>query len=252
MTAAGRSHLTALVLAGTLLLNPAGRPSGPRASPGPGPFPPGPFPPSEPADTIVDSFHGYDLGTPADRIGEIDVSRPPDARVDGLEVYARTLRFIAMPTRAYFYLDSAEQRLRRGKHLIEPDPSSCVRELTTLRLMVAGTHPDLAVRVIRGSGAARDTSAADGGGAPPVQCPAFMEAEEARSWSVLFRNPDTDAVEVRMELFRRDGTPRILACYLLTGPECSWPDSVAVETGPKLLAPGRGPDTAEVHREERG
>lgn len=244
MIAAGRPYPTAAALAGALLLFASGSLSG-RGSP-----PPAPPPRYAPVDTIVDSFHGYELGTPVERIGEIDGSRPPDGRVDGLEVYARTLRFIAMPARAYFYLDTAGHRLRRGKHLIEPDLASCVRELTTLRLMVAGTHPDLRVQVIRGSGAARDTPATDGGGPPPVRCPEFMEAEEARSRTVLFRHPDTDAVEVRMELFRRNGTPRILACYLLAGPDCAWPDSVEVETGPKLLAPGRGPDTADVPREE--
>lgn len=194
------------------------------------------------ADTVVDGFHGYEFGTPADRIGEIDASRPPEARHDGLEVYARTLRFIGMPTRAYFYLDTTEHRLRRGKHLIEPDTSSCVRELTTLRLMVAGTHPDLRAEVTRGSGATADTSAAGAGGPPPIQCPRFLEAEDARGWSVRFRNPDTGATEVRMELFRRDGEPRILACYLNES-DCAWPDSASVEQGPKLLAPGRSPDT---------
>ena len=244
MTGAGHPHLTTALLVAALLLA-TNRPlSGPR--------PPGatPLRPPPPADTIVDSFHGYELGTPGDGIGEIDVSRPPDDRVDGLEVYARSLRFIAMPTRAYFYLDTAEHRLRRGKHLIEPDPASCVRELTTLRLMVAGTHPDLSVRVIRGSGAGGDTATVRDG-APPVRCPAFMEAEEARGWSVLFRNPETEAVEVRMELFRRDGKPRILACYL-NEDDCVWPDSVAVEPGPKMLAPGRGPDTTDGPGERRG
>lgn len=245
MTAAGRSHLTALALAGAVLLGPPAPSSGPSHSAAPGPLPRSAAPAS--ADTIVDSFHGYDLGTPADRIGEIDVSRPPDGRVDGLAVYERTLRFISMPTRAYFYLDTAEHRLRSGKHLIEAEPSSCVRQLTTLRLMVSGTHPDLDVRVVRGSGASGDGSA---GGGPPVRCPGFMEAEDARSWRVLFRHPETDAVEVRMELFRRGGTPRILACYLLTEAECAWPDSVEVESGPKLLAPGRGPDTADARRKE--
>lgn len=243
MTGAGHPHLTTALLV-VALLPATDRPlSGPR--------PPGapPLRPPAPADTIVDSFHGYELGTPGDRIGEIDVSRPPDDRVDGLEVYARSLRFIAMPTRAYFYLDTAEHRLRRGKHLIEPDPASCVRELRTLRLMVAGTHPDLTVRVIRGAGAGGDTTTRRAG-APPVRCPAFMEAEEARGWSVLFRNPETEAVEVRMELFRRDGKPRILACYL-NDDDCAWPDSVAVEPGPKMLAPGRGPDTTDGPGERR-
>ena len=247
MTGAGHPHLTTALLVAALLVVPGRPPTGPR--------PPGvtSLRSPAPADTIVDSFHGYELGTPGDRIGEIDVSRPPDDRLDGLEVYARSLRFIAMPTRAYFYLDTAEHRLRRGKHLIEPDPSSCVRELTTLRLMVAGTHPDLSVRVIRGAGAGGDTATVRGG-TPPVRCPAFMEAEEARGWSVLFRNPETEAVEVRMELFRRDGKPRILACYLNES-DCVWPDSVAVEPGPKMLAPERGPDTTEARGEpgeERG
>lgn len=244
MTDVGPPHLATGLLV-TALLVVTTRPSpGPRGSPSAAPLRP-----SATFDTIVDSFHGYEFGTPADRIGEIDISRPPDARMDGLEVYARSLRFIGMPTRAYFYLDSAEYRLRRGKHLIEPDASSCVRQLTTLRLMVAGTHPDLSVRVIRGSGAERNE--ATGRGAPPVQCPGFMDAEDALEWSVLFRNPDTDAVEVRMELFRREGQPRILACYLNTD-DCDWPDSVTVEPGPKLLAPGRGPDTTDAPREERG
>lgn len=223
MTAGGLPHLTAFVVAGATLLSPA--------------------------DTVVDSFHGYELGTPGTRIDEIDVARAPEALVDGLGVYARTLRFIGMPTRAHFYLDTTEHRLRRGKHLVEPDSSSCVRQLTTLRLMVAGTHPDLRVRTIRGSGATADTASPDPGGAPPVQCPGFMEAGEASSWSVLFRNPDSDAVEVRMELFRRGGKPRILACYLNES-DCAWPDSVRVQPGPRLLAPERGPDTTDGPREE--
>lgn len=243
MTDVGPRHLTTGLLVATLLAGTTRPPPGLRGFPSAAPLRP-----SATADTIVDSFHGYEFGTPADRIGEIDISRPPDARMDGLEVYARSLRFIGMPTRAFFYLDSAEYRLRRGKHLIEPDASSCVRQLTTLRLMVAGTHPDLSVRVTRGSGAEPD-GAADRR-APPVQCPGFMEADEALEWSVLFRNPDTDAVEVRMELFRREGQPRILACYL-NADDCDWPDSVTVEPGPKLLAPGRGPDTTDARREER-
>lgn len=194
------------------------------------------------SDTIVDGFHGYEFGIPASRIGEIDASFPPEYEVDGLQVYARTLRFIGMPSRTYFYLDPETKRLRRGKHLIEPDPSSCVRQLTTLRLMVAGTHPDLEVEVIRGSGAGADTTEAGSGGAPPVRCPGFMEADSARAWSVLFRNPASGNVEARMELFRRSGTPRILACYLNES-DCVWPDSVEVRPGPKLRAPGRGPDT---------
>lgn len=238
--------MTAWVLAGALLLTPSAPFPASAASPSPDASRT-----AAAADTVLDSFHGYEIGTPGDRIGEIDVSRAPDARVDGLAVYARSLRFIAMPTRAFFYLDTAEHRLRRGKHLIEPDASSCVRQLTTVRLMVAGTHPDLRVELIRGSGAARDTSAADGGGGPPVQCPGFMEAEEARSWSVLFRNPETDAVEARMELFRHEGQPRILACYLNVS-DCAWPDSVQVEPGPKMLAPARGPDTTDAPREEPG
>lgn len=245
MTGAGRPHRTICLLGAALLLIAA------RPLPGPPASSSAALPEaSAPADTIVDGFHGYEFGTPGDRIGEIDVSRPPQRRVDGLEVYARSLRFIAMPTRAYFYLDSAEHRLRGGKHLIEPDASSCVRELTTLRLMVAGTHPELAVRVVRGSGGERDTTEVERAG-PPVRCPAFMETEEARRRSVLFRHPETGSVEVRMELFRRDGKPRILACYLNEA-DCVWPDSVSVEPGPKMLAPGRGPDTADASREERG
>ncbi len=245
MTDVRPPHLTASLLVAALLLAPARPFPGPRLSPSAASLRP-----STPTDTIVESFHGYEFGTPADHIGEIDISRPPDARMDGLEVYARSLRFIGTPTRAYFYLDSADYRLRRGKHLIEPDASSCVRQLTTLRLMVAGTNPDLSVHVIRGSGAERNEVGTEPG-APPVQCPGFMEADEAREWSVLFRNPDTGAVEVRMELFRREGQPRILACYL-NRDDCDWPDSVAVEPGPKLLAPGRGPDTTDARREERG
>lgn len=194
------------------------------------------------ADTIVDGFHGYEFGVPASRIGEIDATFPPEYEVDGLQVYARTLRFIGMPSRTYFYLDPDTKRLRRGKHLIEPDSSACVRQLTTLRLMVAGTHPDLEVEVIRGSSAGADTSEAGSGGTPPVRCPGFMEADSARSWSVLFRNPTSGNVEARMELFRRSGTPRILGCYLNES-DCAWPDSVEVRPGPKLRAPGRGPDT---------
>lgn len=246
MTDAGRPDRTIRLLGVALLFFavrphpvPPATPSA--ASPGP----------SAPADTLVDSFHGYEFGTPGDRIGEIDLSRPPDHRVDGFEVYARSLRFIAMPTRAYFYLDTAEHRLRAGKHLIEPDASSCLRELTTLRLMVAGTHPELAVRIVRGSGGQRDTAGVDRGGTHPVRCPDFMETEEARVRSVLFRHPETGSVEARMELFRRDGNPRILACYL-NEVDCVWPDSVSVEPGPKMLAPGRGADTADASREERG
>ena len=237
MTGSGRSHLTAAAVAAAGLLT---LPPGPD---GPGGIPSAPSSAAVAAraDTVVDGFHGYRFGTPAARIGEIDGSRAPDARHEGLEVYARTLRFIGMPTRAYFYLDTAEHRLRRGKHLIEPDPAACVRELTTLRLMLAGTYPDLRVDVIRGSGAAADTATA-GGGPPPVQCPGFVEAEEARGWSVLFRNPETDATEIRIELFRHRGEPRILACYLNES-DCVWPDSASVEPGPKLLAPSRAPDT---------
>lgn len=198
--------------------------------------------PTAAPDTIVDGFHGYEFGVPASRIGEIDASLPPEYEADGLQVYARTLRFIGMPSRTYFYLDPEDKRLRRGKHLIEPDASACVRQLTTLRLMVAGTHPDLEVEVIRGSGAGADTTEAGSGGAPPVRCPGFMDADSARAWSVLFRNPSSGNVEARMELFRRSGTPRILACYLNES-DCVWPDSVEVRPGPKLRAPGLGPDT---------
>lgn len=202
-----------------------------------------PFPAATSApDTVLDGFHGYEFGIPASRIGEIDASFPPEYEVDGLQVYARTLRFIGMPSRTYFYLDPGTKRLRRGKHLIEPAPSSCVRQLTTLRLMVAGTHPELDVEVIRGSGADADTSEAGSGGAPPVRCPGFIEADSVRNWSVLFRNPTSGTVEARMELFRRSGQPRILACYL-NDSDCVWPDSVEVRPGPKLRAPGRGPDT---------
>lgn len=246
MTDAGRPHRTIRLLGVALLLTAA------RPLPGPPAFSSAAAPePSAPADTIVDGFHGYEFGTPGDRIGEIDVSRPPGRRVNGLEVYARSLRFIAMPTRAYFYLDTAEHRLRGGKHLIEPDASSCVRELTTLRLMVAGTHPELAVQIVRGSGGERDTTEVDRGGPPPVRCSDFMGTEEARGRSVLFRHPETGSVEVRMELFRRDGKPRILACYRNEA-DCAWPDSVSVEPGPEMLAPGRGPDTADATREEGG
>lgn len=198
---------------------------------------------------MLDGFHGYEFGTPAAEIGEIDASRPPESRHRGLDVHARTVRFLGMPTRAYFYLDSAG-RLRRGRHLLEPDRSSCVRQLTTLRLMVAGTHPDLLVELIRGSGAAADTARPAGRGAPPVRCPGFLAADTARSWSVLFRHPETGAVEARMELFRRDGEPRILACYRNES-DCVWPDSLRVRQGPKLRAPGREPGPADTARKDR-
>ncbi len=203
-----------------------------------------------PADTVVDGFHGYDLGTPAGSIGEIEPSGSPDARLDGLEVYARTLRFLGMPTRAYFYLDTAEHRLRRGKHLMEPGASSCARQLNTLRLMVAGTHPELRVQSIRRSGASADTADVEESGLAAARCPDLMGESEAVEWTLLMRNPRTDAVEVRMELFRRGGEPRILACYLNQS-DCAWPDSVEVRPGPELRAPGRGPDTASARGEAR-
>lgn len=202
-----------------------------------------------PPDTVVDGFHGYRFGTPGVRIEEIDVTAPPYRRHEGLEVYARDLHFLGVPTRAYFYLDSARRRLRRGKHLIEPDPSSCVRQLTTLRLMVAATHPELDVR-IRRSGGGSDTTSPARGGAPPVRCPDFLDADSAGSWTVLFRNPSGGRVEARMELFRRDDEPRILACYL-NETDCAWPDSVEVRPGPRMLAPGREPDTAAYRPEPR-
>lgn len=202
---------------------------------------------SAPADTVLDGFHGYVFGVRAARIGEIDSSRPPEYTVDGMEVYVRTLRFVGMPARTYFYLDPEDRRLRRGKHLIEPDASSCVRQLTTLRLMVSGTHPDLRTEVVRGSGAEADPPTAGRGGAPPVRCPAFVDADTARDWTVLFRNPASGALEARMELFRRGGEPRILACYLNES-DCEWPDSVDVRPGPKLRAPERAPDTTGAGR----
>lgn len=218
---------------------------GDAAAASPTPFHPG----DAAADTIVDGFHGYEFGAPGSRIGEIDASRPPDARVDGLEVFVRTVRFVGTPTRAYFYLDPVSHRLQRGKHLIEPDPATCVRQLTTLRLMVVGTHPDLEVETRTGGGAEPETAASGGPGAASSPCRDFLDGDADLRRTVLFRHPESGRVEARMELFQRGGEPRILACYLNES-DCVWPDSVQVETGPKLLAPGRGGDTADAPRSE--
>lgn len=198
------------------------------------------------SDTIVDGFHGYEFGTPASRIGEIDASGPPESRVDGLDVFARTMGFLGSTTRAYFYLDPATRRLRRGKHLMKPDRSTCVRQLATLRLMLAATYPELQVEVgADGRSPPAPAGARVGHGGDATRCRDLFAGDSTARRTVRFRNPASGAVEVRLELFRRGGEPRILACYL-NATDCSWPDSVAFDPGPELLAPGRGPDTTDA------
>lgn len=216
-----------------------------------------PLRPAQAQETrLVGGFHGYAWGDPGREIPEIDLDLPPDRRVAGLAAYARTVYLLGRPTRAYFYLDSATLRLRAGRYLMDADPGSCVAELTTLRLMVAGSWSGLEgeVRVAEDAApGARAGGGGEGAGAPgqepPTSCRAFLSGPPRRV-RATFRNPATGEAEVTAELFRRDSLPRILACYHLAE-DCRWPEGVEVEEGPTLRAPARRDTSLRSRRRRR-
>lgn len=202
---------------------------------------------------LVGGFHGYAWGDPGREIPEIDLDLPPDRRAAGLAAYARTVYLLGRPTRAYFYLDSAALRLRAGRYLMDADPGSCVAELTTLRLMIAGSWSGLESEVRVVDDAAREARAGGGVGAggpePPTSCRDFLSGPPRRV-RATFRNPATGEAEVTAELFRRDSLPRILACYHLAE-DCRWPEGVEVEEGPALRAPARRDTSLRSRRRRR-
>lgn len=194
------------------------------------------------AQTVTEGFHGYDWGQPGREIPEIDVSRAPERRAEGLLVYARTARFLGVPTRVVFYLDPEGKRLRKGKYLMEPDPGSCVREFTTVRLMIGGSYEGLREEpdpAPEGYQPRPSEEAATGPPAPAgLTCGDFLGGAGPPWRGVRFVNPGTGEAEVRAALFRRDSVPRILVCYLVDE-DCEWPEGLDVEPGPKTLAPAR-------------
>lgn len=204
---------------------------------------------------LVGGFHGYGWGDPGREIAEIDLDLPPDRRAAGLAAYARTVYLLGRPTRTYFYLDSAALRLRAGRYLMDADPGSCVADLTTLRLMIAGSWSGLEseVRVVEEAAPGdRSRGAEDVGAAspdPPTSCRAFLSGPPRRV-QAIFRNPATGEAEVTAELFRRDSLPRILACYHLPE-DCRWPEGVEVEKGPALGAPARRDTSLRTRRRRR-
>lgn len=152
----------------------------------------------------------------------------------GHRVHAASLRLLGMPTRAVFYFDSADGGLVGGKYLSEPSGVSCVAQFRTLRLLVASSVGEARMELLRGTG----------GDAPSdrAACRRFVESSRPHDrWAAAFVDPVDGDTLALVRLLRRDGGPRLMACYRVTA-DCRWPEDPGIDPGP-VLGPARG-DTA--------
>lgn len=188
--------------------------------------------------SVGPGFHGYEWGTPAERISEVEAEAPPEARGDGWWAYGRPVRLLGMPSHTVFYFDSTTGGLVGGKYMAEPPDLSCVGRFRTLRLMTGSGLERVGLLLERGAG----------GEAASLReaCRRFLEASAPEPWSAVFVDSAAGDTTARVLLFRREGRPRLLSCYRLMD-DCVWSEDQEVDESP-VLAPAEA-DTVGGHLE---